>query len=117
MPRAYTVATAALALGVSAKWIDNVLSHNDVTGVSQAKQGVARRLSVESLIILTISVSVIKDLDVPVAKALSLAAQLLQSRGTATLPSGARLQIDVEQTTTDLHQRLEHAVEIAPLPR
>ena len=117
MPRAYTVATAALALGVSAKWIDNILSHHQVQGVNQAKQGVARRLSFESLTILAIAILLIQDLDLPTAKAVAIATELVRSRGTAALTGGVQIQINIEQTTTDLLQRLEHAVEIAPLPR
>jgi len=117
MPRAYTVATAALALHVSTKWLDNILSHSQVQGVSQVKQGVARRLSVEALTILAIAVLLIKDLELPTQKALTIASLLLHSRGTATLSSGVQIQIDVEQTITELLERLERAVEIAPLPR
>jgi hypothetical protein len=117
MPRAYTVATAALALHISPKWLDNILSHYHVQGVSQARQGVARRLSIESLTILAIAVLLIQDLDLPVAKALTLATRLIQSRGMTALPSGVQLQIDIDQTSGDLLQRLERAVEIAPLPR
>ena len=117
MPRAYTVATAALALHVTTKWLDNILSHYQVQGVSQAKQGVARRLSVESLTILAIAVKLIKDLELPTSKALNIASLLLDSRSTATLSSGIQIKINVEQTITELLERLERAVEIAPLPR
>ena len=55
MPRGYTVATAALALSVSSKWLDNVLSHNRVAGVLQTRQGVARRLSVDGLLIVALA--------------------------------------------------------------
>ena len=117
MPRAYTVATAALALGVSAKWIDNILSHNQVQGVSQTRQGVARRLSFESLTLLAIVILLIEDLDLPAPKALAIAAELIRSRGKTTLTGGVQVHINIEQTTVDLLERLEHAVEIAPLPR
>ena len=117
MPRAYTVATAALALRVSPKWIDNTLSHFDVQGVSQARQGVSRKLSVEALTVLSITLTLIQDLATPVANALHVATQLSQSNGQITLPLGLALEIDIEKTTIALLERLEHAVEIAPLPR
>ena len=117
MPRAYTIATAALALQVSSKWLDNTLSHFRVQGVSQKRQGISRRLSVESLTILAIALALVNDLETPLAKALILATALLTSSGQLALPSGAKIQLDIEQTTAALLERLEHAVEIAPLPR
>ncbi len=117
MPRAYTVATAALALQVAPKWIDNTLSHFAVQGVTQARQGMSRKLSVESLLILSIALSLIRDLDMPVRNAIELATQLAVSNGKTKLPLGVTLQVDIEETSTMLLDRLEHAVEIAPLPR
>ena len=117
MARAYTVATAALALHVSTKWVDNTLSHYSVQGVSQAKQGVARRLSVESLNILAIVRTLIQDLDLPTAKALQLATDLLNADGRTILPQGTQVQINIQELKSALLDRLEHAVEIAPLPR
>lgn len=117
MPRAYTVATAALALQVPAKWVDNILSHYQVQGVSQARQGIARRLSVESLIVLTVALLLIQDLALPTANAINIATQLVQSRGAVALPSGIHIQINIDRATTELLQRLEGAVEVAPLPR
>jgi len=117
VPRAYTVATAALALGVATKWLDNILSHHRLQGVSQAKQGVARRLSFDALILLAIAIVLIRDLELPASKALMVATQLRQSQGTVALPGGVQIRIDIQQITTVLLERLEHAVEIAPLPR
>ena len=50
MPRAYTVATAALVLGVPIKWLDNVLSHFSLQGIVQERQGVARRITIEGML-------------------------------------------------------------------
>ena len=117
MPRAYTVATAALALQVSTKWIDNTLSHFSVQGVSQARQGISRKLSVEALTVLSIALSLIKDLDTPVENALNVATELTRSNGQVVLHSGIILQINLQQTAAALLEGLEHAVEVAPLPR
>jgi hypothetical protein len=117
MARAYTVATAALALDVSVKWLDNTLSHFNVQGVTQTRQGVARRLPIESLTILAIAVSLIRALDTPVQRAIDLATQLTRSNGTIAVPGDIQINIDVQHTTDLLLGRLEHAVEIAPLPR
>lgn len=117
MARAYTVATAALALGVSTKWIDNTLSHFDVQGVSQTRQGVSRKLSVESLLILSIALALIHDLGTAASNAIQVATQLALSEGKIRLPLGITLEIDIKESNDALLERLEHAVEIAPLPR
>jgi hypothetical protein len=117
MPRAYTVATAALALNVSVKWLDNTVSHFRVQGVDQSRQGVARKFSIESLTILAISIAIVRDLDAPVRNAINIATQLVQSHGNVTLPGGVMITVDVDKTSALLFERLEHAVEIAPLPR
>lgn len=117
MPRAYTIATAALALQVSSKWLDNTLSHYPVQGVAQERQGISRRLSLESITILAIALALVNDIETPLAKALTLATALLTSGGQLALPTGTKIQLDIEQLTLALLERLEHAVEIAPLPR
>jgi len=117
MPRAYTLATAALALDVSRKWLDNTLSHFRVQGVVQARQGIPRRLSIESLTLIAISLNLSADFEIPLAKALDLATRLAASGGKLTLKSGARIEVDLPGITESLLQRLEHAVEVVPLPR
>ncbi|HJP61422.1 MAG TPA: hypothetical protein VJ865_15550 [Gemmatimonadaceae bacterium] len=117
MPRAYTLATAALALNVPSKWLDNTLSHYRVQGVVQARQGVARRLPIESLTLIAVALNLIADFEVPLPKALQLASRLTASAGKLTLESGARIEIDLPHITESLLQRLEHAVEVVPLPR
>ena len=117
MARAYTVATAALALQVSGKWLDNTLSHFNVQGVTQTRQGIARKLSIDSLTILAIAISIIRTLDAPVRNAIDLATELTRANGIITIPGGIQIVIDVQQTTRVLLERLEHAVEIAPSPR
>src|SRR2546423_2021589 len=117
MARSYTLATAALALGVTSKWLDNTLSHVRVQGIVQTRQGIARRLSIESLILISIALDLIADLEIPLASALGLATRLASSGGKLTLESGARIEIDLPSITESLLQRLEHAVEVVPLPR
>ena len=117
MPRAYTLATAALALNVTSKWLDNTLSRYRVQGVVQSRQGVSRRLPIESLILIAIALDLIADFEIPLPKALGLATRLATSAGKLTLESGARIEIDLANITESLLHRLEHAVEVAPLPR
>ena len=117
MPRAYTVATAAVALQVPAKWIDNTLSHYNVQGVSQARQGVSRRLTIQSLSILSIALKLIHELALPVERALIISTRLLAADGSLSFAEGLKVEINVEQNMAQLLERLEHAVEVAPLPR
>ena len=62
MARAYTIATAALTLGMSIKWLDNTLSHIRIPGVQQERQGVARRITIDGLLVLTVATLLINEL-------------------------------------------------------
>jgi hypothetical protein len=117
MPRAYTVTTAALALGVPAKWLDNTLSHFRIEGVHQARQGVARRLSLESLLHLATSIILTRELEIPLARALELARDLIAMDGQVAFGDRLSISTDVISIRADLLLHLEHAVEVAPLPR
>lgn len=117
MPRAYTIATAALALETSVKWLDNVLSHNRVPGVSQDRQGVSRRLTVEGLLVLALAVLLIQELGVPTPKAIALAEYLAKNEGRHLANQGLNLELDLVSFRGRLLERLENAVEVAPTPR
>ena len=117
MSRAYTIATAALALGTSVKWLDNVLSHNRVPGVSQERQGVSRRLTVDGLLVLALVVLLIQELGVPTPRAIALAEDLANNEGRHRAKQGLRLDLDLASVRVRLLDRLENAVEVAPIPR
>jgi hypothetical protein len=117
MPRAYTIATAALALGTSVKWLDNVLSHNRVPGVAQERQGIARRLTVEGLVVLGLAVLLIQELGLPTQKAIALAEGLASGEGRYLAQEGLSLALDLPSFRAGLLERLENAVEIAPVPK
>jgi hypothetical protein len=117
MPRAYTVATAAVALGLPIKWVDNVLSHHKLRGVRQERQGIARRISVEGILVLALTALLIQEFGLATTRAITAAEGLVQSRGRYSSPQGVRLEIDLEAFQFGLLQQLEQAVEVAPLPR
>jgi len=117
MPRAYTIATAALALGTSVKWLDNVLSHNRVPGVAQERQGISRRLTVEALLVLALVVLLIQEFGLPTSKAISLAEGLTRNEGRYSAQQGLNLNLDLASFRLQLLERLENAVEIAPIPK
>jgi hypothetical protein len=117
MRRAYTIATAALALEISVKWLDNTLSHNRVAGVIQEKQGVARRITVDGLLTLSIVMLLTAELGTTVQTAIKIAQRMIAEGGRFVSPSGLRIELDLETLRNRLISRLERAVEIAPLPR
>ena len=117
MPRAYTVATAALAIGMPIKWVDNVLSHNRLTGIRQDRQGVARRLSIEGLLVLALTALLIEELGLSSAKAIVAAEGIVNSGGRYSATRGVSIELDLSAFRSGLLEQLEHAVEVAPIPR
>jgi hypothetical protein len=117
MPRAYTVATAAVALGLPVKWVDNVLSHNKLIGVRQERQGVARRLTIESILALALTALLIQELGLSSTRAIIAAEAIVQNRGRYLSPQGVRIEVNLEAFQAGLLEQLEQAVEVAPLPR
>jgi hypothetical protein len=118
--RAYTVAATAVTLNVPPKWVDNVLSHNHVTGVSRGRQGVARKLSYKAILNLEVALRLARALSTPLPQALEIAARLLKegsASSSLTLGRGLALSMDLASIETDLAARLDHAVEVAPSPR
>lgn len=115
--RAYTVATVAVTLGITRKWLDNTLSHNRIDGVIQARQGVSRKLSPLAVVTLYVTLRLIEDLDMPLKRALKLASELARSSGNHTLSAGFSITLDMDRSVHDVTERLARAVEITPLPR
>ena len=117
MPRAYTVVTAALALGMPVKWVDNVLSHNRVSGIRQERQGIARRLSIEGLLVLALTAVLTHELGLSTAKAIVVAEGIAKGNGRYHAGEGLSIEIDLAAFQASLLEKLESAVEIAPIPR
>jgi hypothetical protein len=116
MPRAYTVATAALVLGVPIKWLDNVLSHFSLQGIVQERQGVARRITIEGMLQLYLVHSLSSELGTTIVVATQVA-QKLAADGLVELSNGITIRADRDALGAELVDRLEHAVEVAPVPR
>lgn len=117
MPRAYTVATAALAIGMPIKWVDNVLSHYKLIGIRQDRQGVARRLSIEGLLVLALTALLIEELGLSTAKAIVAAEGMVNGGGRYSSERGVSIELDLTAFRSGLLEQLEHAVEVAPIPR
>ena len=117
---AYTVAATAVTLEMPTKWVDNVLSHYRVSGVSQGRQGVSRRLTPQAVLTLDIALRISRALRIPISRALELSESLLRHSSETTtldLGQGVSLSIDLGEVRRDLLERLANAVEVAPSPR
>jgi hypothetical protein len=117
MARAYTIATAALTLEMPVKWLDNTLSHIKILGVRQEKQGIARRITIDGLLVLSITVLLINELGFSLSRAAKMAETLANNNGVYTSPGGVGIHLNLEALKFKLLERLEHAVEVAPIPK
>jgi hypothetical protein len=116
--RAYTVATTAVTLKVPVKCVDNVLSHNRVPGVSRNRQGVSRKLTYRAILTLEVALKIARTFSSTLPRSLELAALLLADRESpVNIGDGLSLAIDYRELESDLASRLDHAVEVTPLPR
>ena len=120
MPRSYSVRTTALALGVPAKWIDNLLSRHGIPGVAGGRQGIERTISDEGL--LRVEVVRIASLElglsiaraIEVTRSLDLASPMHRYR----VASGAEMSFPVREIADRLRARIIDAMEAAPrVPR
>jgi hypothetical protein len=117
MARAYTLTTVALTLGVSPKWLDNVLSHHQVFGVEQSRQGIARRLSIDGIVVLGVAVLLMHELSLPTRAAIELAQRMSILDGRFDSPRGLTVTFDLTDFRARVLEQLESAVEVAPVPR
>jgi hypothetical protein len=98
------------------KWLDNVLSHNRVPGVTQERQGISRRLTIDGLLVLALALLLIQELGLPTPKAIALAGELARNDGRYVADRGLVLGLDLKPFRVRLLESLENAVEVAPVP-
>src|SRR4051812_18050335 len=98
MARSYHIDFAAFVADVDRKWIDNLLSHFDVPGVESARQGVARRLSIDAIRMIALVRALSRDGGLPVDRALGCAISLLESPANRT-PIGPWLELMLDRPT------------------
>lgn len=118
--RAYTVAATAVTLKTSPKWVDNILSHHTVPGVSRARQGVMRRLTPRAVTTLEIALRIARSLALPMHRALSIAGNLIETGGSDAsiqLSPTIRIVVNVDAIISETMARLDEAVEVTPVPK
>lgn len=74
-----TTATAAIALGIERKSLDNILGREAKLLVPEGRQGKSRRLQMATIETLSIALLLNRDLKIPIAKGIELAESLRTS--------------------------------------
>ncbi len=114
----YNTATTASALRVTPKWLDNLLSHNDLTGVQSEAQGVSRRLPLSTVMAIALATQLIDQLDIPSSTAVRLAEEMMRKGdGKIALSPQLHLGVALDSLRESVMEQLSHAVETAPSPR
>jgi len=117
--RSVTTGTAAFALGIAKKDLDNILSRYPVRGYERGRQGVARRLSFASIEQIAIAIDLTREYSIPIPTGLLLAEEALSSReGVITAPSGhLAIHADLDRIRRELQVKLTEAIEHVIPPR
>ncbi|MEO9225608.1 MAG: hypothetical protein ABI328_04450 [Gemmatimonadaceae bacterium] len=114
----YNTATAAAALEVSPKWLDNLLSHNELDGIAREPQGVARRLPLTAILVISLARELIDTTGLSAPSALKLADRLLNSSSQdGPLSPVFTITVNRDALQSTLLRKLARAVETAPTPR
>jgi hypothetical protein len=107
---------AALATGVSLKWLDNLLSHNAIPGVSGGRQGLERAISMQGMVTIELVRLLNTELAIPISRAVEIASTLSSDadRPRSRTPSGVEISFPMTEVARHLRERLVEAVEAAP---
>ena len=111
--RTVTTGTAAFALGIAKKDLDNILSRYAIRGYERGRQGVARRLSMASIEQVALAIDLSRDYSIPIPTGLLLAEEALSSReGVIAAPGGhLAIHVDLVRIRKALHAKLTEAIE------
>jgi hypothetical protein len=100
---------------VTTKWVDNVLSHHSVPGVTTAHQGVERGISDLGLRNLEMIRIATQELGVPIARAVEIASAAASSADARFIASsGAEIRFALDNIDRRLRERLLDAIEATP---
>ena len=119
MARTYHTKIAAFAANADAKWVDNLLSHSGVPGVSGGTRGASRRISAAGIRHIALVHRLNRVAGFSVEAAVALAERLLRTGADrAELGAGLELQIDRQAFEREVEARIHEAVEsIVPARR
>jgi hypothetical protein len=78
--RSYDAKLVAFTVNLPFKWIDNLLSHHELTGVTRARQGIPRAITDDGLVAIEIVRLLTIDLGVAVQRAVEIAQSVMQDR-------------------------------------
>jgi hypothetical protein len=119
MARHYHIDIAVFAAESDRKWVDNLLSHFDVPGVENAKQGVARQLSHSGIYHVALTRRLWNEAGMSVEAALLAARRLLSDpAGRLLLAPAVELTLDRQAFLSAVDARIAEAVEsIVPARR
>ncbi|HEX2722362.1 MAG TPA: hypothetical protein VHM24_05550 [Gemmatimonadaceae bacterium] len=118
--RSYTVAAVAVAMRMPIKWVDNVLSHHNLPGISRKRQGIARKVTMQAVVVLQVALDLVKGTSIPLRRAIELASDLIAVGGSdarVQLSQTISLAVDVDAIGRGVSAKLADAVEVAPRPR
>ena len=126
--RAFTAHTVAVALSLDPKWLDNLLSQNEIEGCIRVRQGVGRRLSQRGVLHVAVIADLTRSLRIPVRIAREIARGLLGRTGEVNrkstdsavfleMTSALALRLDLDALERSSASSLALAVETARRPR
>jgi hypothetical protein len=107
--------TAAVALGVDRKTLDNVLAREARSLIAKGSRGRSRRIPIDALERIAIALVLNRDLAVSVETGLDLAARILESPSNATaIGSLGSLSFDAPRLRKALELAIDEAIESVP---
>ncbi|MBI1809416.1 MAG: hypothetical protein HYR75_05905 [Gemmatimonadetes bacterium] len=112
-----TTSTAAAALGVPVKTLDNVLTRRPRALAPAGRRGRRRQLSFQALEHVAIALLLQRDLGTPIETALRLARALVAGDGHHAIGSIGVLRLDLARLRASLERSVAVALEETALPR
>jgi len=108
----YDLAAVAEAVNLEPKQLDNLLSRNYLPGVERKRRGVARRLTSDVVVVISLARELASALGIPLANALPFAqAAIDQEPLQIELGRFVTMRIDKASLRASIAERLDAAVE------
>ena len=116
--KSITTATAAAAIGVSRKRLDNILAREARRLLPAGRHGRSRRVSIAVVEVIGLGLVLSRDLGSPISKSLGLAERLLASSGNGVLGLGTlgHLAFDVVKFRRAIEHAVAESIEQTPTP-